>query len=296
MSEKPSGGQQHSNIANGLSLEFELAQLEFEAAHDRQPPKPEDSSDVYSDVEQLITSRQSFDAAKAKLPNDYFSPLDDYLPESVAEQPEQPEDTSEEDESPRRSRFARLRDRLTPTGLYAWLNTLPAVVKEKWQRYEHKKGAKITAAVAALGIAAAGLYMLSKYGAAPSGQTGARAQEAFDGGGVPGGLGAHQIGQELGGNLPGSAGTAATIDSAAAFSPEQLAQTSTLVAKRGDTLWRIGQHLLENAGVHPDNSNINAVKDALVQSNSTLGPNHQIHVGQTINLQKALEVVARFKS
>ncbi|RWZ79835.1 MAG: hypothetical protein EOT04_00390 [Candidatus Chaera renei] len=177
------------------------------------------------------------------------------------------------------------------------MNTLPAALKERWQKYEHKKGAKVTAAVAVLGVAAVGLYMLSKYGTASSGQAGARAQEAFDGSGMSGGRQAHMLSQELGGNLPGGAGTAGaeTMAGPAVFGPEHIAQASTRVARPGDNLWDISEQLLKKAGVHADNATVNAVKNALVQSNHTFGPDHQIWTDQVIDLRKGWEVVDRLK-
>ncbi len=71
MSEQPSSEQphSHSNRVNNLRLEFEMA-------HDRQSPKPED----FSNVEEFIAARQAFDAAtKAARKRGELTSFDDYL-------------------------------------------------------------------------------------------------------------------------------------------------------------------------------------------------------------------------
>jgi hypothetical protein len=68
----------------------------------------------------------------------------------------------------------------------------------------------------------------------------------------------------------------------------------SLNAKPGDTLWDIGRDMLERSGVqNPDVTQIDAVKDALVATNETYGPQNGINIGQQIDTTAGQAVVQR---
>jgi len=77
--------------------------------------------------------------------------------------------------------------------------------------------------------------------------------------------------------------------------PSAVNYPDMITASRGDSLWNIGRDMLHQAGVeHPSLYQLDAVKDALVASNATTGPENWIQIGQQINTGAGKAVVASF--